>query len=135
MQPETLDFSRRAQLTELMDEPGSREELRACLRDLAKVNRWLLAYRLLLLWLDSLDLAQMSEPVRILDVGSGYGDVLRRVERWAKSRGVRVKLTGLDLNPDTKAIAIDASAEAGEGASAIEWVSGDVFAYAPQRPP
>lgn len=131
MPPEALDFSRRAQLSELMDEPCAREELRACLRDLAKVNRWLLAYRPLLQWLDSLDLAQMSEPVRILDVGSGYGDVLRRVERWARSRGVRVKLTGLDLNPDTRAIAVEAS----PAASAIEWVSGDVFGYAQQRPP
>jgi SAM-dependent methyltransferase len=135
MPPEELDFSRRAELSELMDEPCSRDELRACLRDLAKVNRWLLAYKPLLGWLDSLYLLQISmhidEPVRILDVGSGYGDVLRRVERWAKTRGVRVKLTGLDLNPDTRAIAVEAS----QASSAIEWVSGDVFAYAPQRPP
>ena len=131
MPPEALDFSRRAQLTELMDDPCSRDELRACLRDLAKVNRWLLGYRPLLRWLDSLDLERIGEPVRILDVGSGYGDVLRRVEQWAKTRGVRMKLTGLDLNPDTRAIAIEAS----PAASAIEWVSGDVFAYAPHRPP
>ena len=39
------DFSRRAQLTELMDEPCSREQLRACLRDLARVNRWFMGYR------------------------------------------------------------------------------------------
>ena len=43
-----LDFRRRAepaQLPELMDEPCSRDELRACLRDLEKVNRWFRAYR------------------------------------------------------------------------------------------
>ena len=41
-------------LTELMDEPCSREVMRACLRDLAKLNRWFLGYRPLLSWLDSL---------------------------------------------------------------------------------
>jgi SAM-dependent methyltransferase len=135
MPPEAPDFSRRAQLTELMDELSSRDELRPVLQDLEKLNRWLLAYRPLLQWLESLDLARVGvrsgEPVRILDVGSGYGDTLRRVERWARTRGIRVKLTGLDLNPDAKAIA----AEASPASSTIEWMTGDVFAYAPQRPP
>ena len=133
--PDRPDFSRRAELTELMDEPCSREELRACLRDLAKINRWLLAYRPLLVWLESLDLARVQnetgEPVRILDVGCGYGDVLRRIGRWASERGIAVELTGIDLNPDAVAIA----AETSGGTSAIRWVAADVFAYAPEKPP
>lgn len=118
-----------------MDEPCGREELRACLRDIARINRWLLAYRPLLRWLESLDLrrinTQMGEPVRILDVGCGYGDVLRRVERWARESGLAVELTGIDLNPDAVAIA----AEASYGSSAIRWAAIDVFAYAPDRAP
>ena len=54
MLPSVMDFQHRAQLSELMDEPCSREELRACLQDLARVNRWFLAYRPVLRWLDSL---------------------------------------------------------------------------------
>jgi SAM-dependent methyltransferase len=130
MQPDTLDFSTRAQLAELMDGPCSREELRACLRDLAKVNRWLLAYRPLLGWLDSLGLRDAKVPTRILDVGCGYGDSLRRIERWAKARGVSVELTGIDLNLDAVAIASEAS-KAGSG---IKWVKADVFGYAPPEP-
>jgi 2-polyprenyl-3-methyl-5-hydroxy-6-metoxy-1,4-benzoquinol methylase len=130
MQPETLDFSARAQLTELMDGPCSREELRACLRDLAKVNRWLMGYRPLLGWLDSLQLQRLIEPIRILDVGCGYGDVLRRIERWASSRDVSVELTGIDLNMDTVVIA----AEASNAASAIEWLNADVFEYSSREP-
>ena len=34
----TPDFTRRADLTELMDEPCSREEMRACLEDLSKLG-------------------------------------------------------------------------------------------------
>jgi 2-polyprenyl-3-methyl-5-hydroxy-6-metoxy-1,4-benzoquinol methylase len=130
MQPETLDFSARAQLAELMDGPCSREELRACLLDLAKVNRWLLGYRPLLGWLDSLQLEGLIEPIRILDVGCGYGDVLRRIERWATSHDVSVELTGIDRNMDTVVIA----AEASNAASAIEWVNADVFEYSSQEP-
>jgi len=130
MQP---DFRHRANLTEQMDEPCSREELRACLRDLAKVNRWFMGYRPLLHWLNELTAAMppLPHPLRILDVGCGYGDGLRRIERWAKSRDLAVELTGLDLNPDTAAIAMEASPVW----SGIRWVSADIFAYSLPKPP
>jgi SAM-dependent methyltransferase len=131
MRPEALDFSVRAELTEWMDEPCSRDELRACLRDIARVNRWLLAYRPVLDWLDSLAFENVTGPIRILDVGCGYGDVLRRIERWAELRGVAVELTGIDLNPDAVAIAAEASGQQ----SAIRWRRADVFGYAPEEPP
>jgi SAM-dependent methyltransferase len=126
------DFRHRSQLSELMDEPCSRDQMRACLRDLARVNRWTLAYRPLLRWLDDITdaLPALTEPLHILDVACGYGDGLRRVEQWAKARGIAVELTGLDLNPDASAIA----AEASPAASKIQWVSASIFAYAPQQP-
>jgi hypothetical protein len=63
MPPEALDFRQRAQLTELMDEPCSREVMRDCLRDLARVNRWFLAYRPLLTWLDGIRSSIRTEPL------------------------------------------------------------------------
>jgi SAM-dependent methyltransferase len=124
-----MDFSRRAQLSEIMDEPCEREYMRAYFESLARVNRWFLAMRPTLAWLDELRLQRGGEPVRILDVGCGYGDGLRRIEKWARERGVRVELTGLDMNPDATAIA----AEATDAKSAIEWVTADVFEYVPER--
>ena len=124
-----LDFRHRAQLTELMDEPCSREELRACLKDLARVNRWFLGYRPLLDWLNGMLPARSGEPLHIVDVGCGYGDGLRAIEQWAHAQRIPVELTGLDINPDTIAIA----AEASPRASQIRWVSGDIFAYAPEK--
>jgi SAM-dependent methyltransferase len=126
------DFRHRSKLSELMDEPCSRDELRACLRDLVRVNRWSMAYRPLLHWLDTfLDvLPAHGEPLHVLDVACGYGDGLRRIEQWAKLRGIAVELTGLDLNPNATAIA----AEASPAASKIQWVCSDIFAYAPPRP-
>jgi SAM-dependent methyltransferase len=130
------DFRHRTQLAELMDQPCSREDLRACLRDIARTNRWILAYRPVLHWLNEVtdSLAQFPQPLRIplriLDVGCGYGDTLRRIERWAESRDLDTELYGIDLNVDAKAIA----AEASPGGSRIQWVAADVFAYSPPKP-
>jgi 2-polyprenyl-3-methyl-5-hydroxy-6-metoxy-1,4-benzoquinol methylase len=113
-----------------MDGPCSREELRACLRDLAKTNRLLMAYRPILHWLDGFKFPPCANPIRILDVGCGYGDGLRRIEQWAKKRGISVELIGIDLNPDAVAIA----AEASKSKSKIQWVAADIFAFTPKQP-
>jgi SAM-dependent methyltransferase len=128
----TPDFRHRAHLTELMDGPCSREELRACLYDLAWTNSVTLAYRPLLHWLRAQmpALSKPNEPLRILDVGCGYGDSLRRIERWAAYNRLEVKLTGVDLNPDTIAIAVEAS----PASSRIQWVCADIFSFAPHMP-
>lgn len=130
MPPEALDFSRRADLTELMDEPCGREEMRACLEDLSRLNRWFLGYRPILSWLDSLDLQKSGTPLNLIDAGCGFGDTLRRIEGWAQERGIRMTLTGCDLNPDAVAIA----AEASSATSKIQWVSADIFRYASSDP-
>ena len=60
-----------------------------------RVNRTVLAYRPTLRWL-----RQFSAPeLHIVDVGSGGGDMLRRIEEWARRRLLTVQLTGIDLNP------------------------------------
>ena len=114
----------------MMDEPCSRDDLRACLRDLSRLNRWFLAHSPLLQWLNTFAPAPLPQPLRILDVGCGYGDGLRRIERWAHERNLAVELTGLDINPDTVAIASQATPPA----SRIRWVADDVFAFAPSNP-
>lgn len=133
MQLSAPDFSQRAQLTELMDEPCSRDVLRACLRDIARTNRWTFAYRPLLQWLNSVaaSMPALDEPLRILDVGCGYGDGLRRIEQWAESRRFSVDLIGLDLNPHATAIA----AEATSASSCIQWVTANILTYTPARAP
>jgi len=131
---ERLDFSQRADLEEEMDGPCSYEDLRLCLRHLAVVNRLTRAHRPILRWLDGVaaELRRNSRhsgrgrPLRIVDVGCGYGDMLRRIERWARSRGVAVELVGIDVNANSVRAARDASATG----SAIQWVNGDVHCCA-----
>jgi SAM-dependent methyltransferase len=119
-----VDFSQRAELSELMDGPCSYEELRDCLRDIAKVNRLTMAYRPTIQWLERV-VNSDSRALRIVDVGCGYGDMLRRIERWAAKRGVDVELIGVDLNAD----AVRAAREASVGKK-IEWIAGDVYSCA-----
>lgn len=126
----TLNFDRRAQLTELMDEPCTREELRGCLRDIARLNRWFLGYRPVLHWLNLVVPASFTRPIHILDVGCGYGDTLRHIERWALRRGIALELTGLDISSDAIAIAAQASSPE----SQICWTVANIFRYAPNQP-
>ena len=39
-----------------------------------------------------------SEPLKILDVGAGGGGLLKAIWRWATSKKIPVKLTGIDLS-------------------------------------
>ncbi len=93
------------------DETVDYDTFRGCLRDLAKVNVVTLAHGPTLAWLEGLRRAgrlDLGRPVEIMDAGSGYGDLLRAIARWAQRRGVAVRLTGVDLNPwSAKAAAED----------------------------
>jgi SAM-dependent methyltransferase len=131
-----LDLSRRAspsELPEWMDGPHSHAERRGYLGDLELINTLLLGYRPLLNWLDVLlpRMRAAGEPVRLLDVGCGFGDTLRRLARWAKTNSVAMELTGIDLSADTAALAAE-NTDAGLG---IRYVAADVFTYAPEPRP
>ncbi len=112
-----------------MDEPCSYEDFRECLRDLAQVNRLTFAYTPTLQWLQALAIPGAA-PLHVVDVGCGGGDMLRRIERWAKRQGRTVRLTGIDLNP----YAARAAREMTPAGSAIEWITGDAFSYQPDEP-
>lgn len=121
-----VDFSRRAQLSELMDEPCSYEELRGCLHDLAQVNRVTFGLRPALEWLEQFAQgARETGPLHIVDVGCGGGDMLRRIERWAADGRCAVRLTGIDLNPN----AIRAAREFTPEGSPIRWIIGDAYSF------
>lgn len=112
-----------------MDEPCDYAEFRDCLRDLEKVNRLVGAYRPTLKWLEQFAVSR-REPLRIVDVGCGGGDMLRRIETWASKRSIVVQLTGIDLNP----YSARAAREFTNRGSSIQWVTGDAFSYDPAEP-
>jgi SAM-dependent methyltransferase len=109
-----------------MDEPCSYEDFRQCMLDLGQVNRLTLSYRPTLDSLERLIIRHSSDRVlRIVDVGSGGGDMLRRIERWARDKKIEVALVGIDLNPYSTRVAKEFTPRT----SAIEWITGDSFAY------
>ncbi len=126
-----FDFSERANLDdfpEQMDQPCSYEQMRDCLHDIARVNRLTLAYQPTLHWLGLVCEAQpVPRPLRIVDVGCGYGDALRRIHHWAAARNLPVELTGIDLNPD----AIRAAREATPATTGITFLAGNVYDWNP----
>jgi SAM-dependent methyltransferase len=111
-----------------MDGDCSYADFRACLLSLEKINRWFLGYRPTLNWLEHLP--RGPRPIHILDAGSGGGDLLRRIARWARRRNVPVRLTGIDLNPySTRAAMEFTPTEMG-----IAWVTGDAMEYPAHEP-
>jgi len=126
------DFSSRVsprELPELMDGECSYGDFRGCLRSLEQINRLLLGYRPTLAWLRRLPRG-LLEPMHIVDVGCGGGDLLRQVARWARRRDIAVQLTGIDLNPHAARVA----AESTPGEVGITWVTGNVLEYRPEKP-
>lgn len=101
---------RDTQLTELMDDASCDPVLlRRTLHRFAVVNRvvsgWGRVYRSHL----RSALARMDRPARILDIGCGAGDVLRRLLRLTHADGFAVDALGID--PDERALAVAARAE------------------------
>lgn len=154
-----LTYARRAEpaeLPELMDGPLPYAVIRDYLRDLAKVNRFTRGHKPTLAFLDRIagssgecglacdvEHRHSIRPIRILDVGSGGGDTLRAVARWAAARNLAVELTGIDLNPNSTRAAQEFSDKDSNDskdisapvAASINWVTADVFSYSPESPP
>jgi 2-polyprenyl-3-methyl-5-hydroxy-6-metoxy-1,4-benzoquinol methylase len=110
----TPDFSRRSMQSELLDiEVVDFVEFHQCLQQLEIVNILSLAYRPTLNWLrETLKSAKPNEIASILDVGSGGGDMLRRIWKFLQRRPSKADLTGVDLNPWSKRSAEQVTAAA-----------------------
>lgn len=96
-----MNFASRAAGPELMDDLTlATDALRQNLDELETINTWLGGYQPVL---NALALLRprfpRGRPLRLADLGSGGGDTLRHVARWARKNGVAVELTGIDANP------------------------------------
>ena len=105
---------------ELMDADNlAAQTYAAVVGDLARVNTVTMAARPTLAFLDRVAAGRSS--LRVLDVGFGDGDMLRRIARWATKRGVSVELVGVDLNPRSE----PAAAAHTPAVLPIRYVTGD----------
>ena len=94
-------------LIELMDDPAcDPDRLRATLRRFGTINRlvsgWGRVYRREL----APHLAALGRPTRVLDLGSGGGDLVVRLAAAARRDGLDVTWTGIDPDPRSHEVAV-----------------------------
>jgi SAM-dependent methyltransferase len=100
-------MSQRSAALERMDDLTiGGDELAEALRQLRVINRalgsaWLTLEGVLRLWWA----AGRPKQVTILDVGSGSGDINRLLLAWASRQGIAMRITLVDIHPETCAAA------------------------------
>lgn len=124
-----LDFVHRHEEDEWLDRTDlDRIERESALRDLASFNRAFLGHYSVFGWLRrAIKAAPEGCPLTIVDVGCGYGDLLRSIRRWARRQNRQVALLGIDLNPENIRIARAAT----DAADRIEFQVMNVFDLPP----
>ena len=124
-----MDLSTRSDLIEELDEQTTDPDTyQLVMTELAVINRITLTHRPTLRWLAKATKG-MTE-FSVLDVGYGDGDLLRAIAQWASERGLKAKLSGVDLNPRSA----DAARNATPEWMTIDFLTGDVFSYTPPQP-
>ncbi len=94
-----VSFKQRSKQKELMDDPEIPAALlHKNLRELDMLNRHLGGHAISLAGIKEL-MSDRSKLYHIVDLGCGSGDVLKYIARWARANQFRVKLTGIDNNP------------------------------------
>ncbi len=87
----------RPELLDLDEAPF--EEVKDSLQDVQRVNRYLSGYRVLLHHIGRFfDRHDSPPPLHILDVATGSADQPLAVVRYARRRGVPVRVTAIDIN-------------------------------------
>ena len=115
-----MSLAVRAQAEELMDADDLPVDTYAdVVGDLAQVNRVTMAARPTLGFLKRA--IGNGRTLRLLDVGFGDGDMLRRIAHWAARRGIAAELVGVDLNPRSQI----AAARHTPAGVPIRYVTGD----------
>jgi 2-polyprenyl-3-methyl-5-hydroxy-6-metoxy-1,4-benzoquinol methylase len=129
--PPVFDRTRRSAQTEILDDPISTAALAPILRDLARFNGIMQGHRPVLQWLDrAIRNIPRDQPITILDIGCGYGDLLRAIDKWARKRGRIVRLVGIDLS--TQVIEVARSVTSPE--QKIDYHAINIFDFTPRQP-
>jgi SAM-dependent methyltransferase len=128
------DFARRSDAPELMDDLTlATEALRRNLDELEVINTRLGGYSVVTEALGRLLRHRPApRPLQVVDVGSGGGDTLRHLARWARRQRLPVELVGVDAN----AFMVEYAAGRSAGFEEIRFEQQDIFSpeFAARRP-
>ena len=99
--PRLFDVRRRRREPEIMDQPDlDRVRHLQALRGLERINFWSRSATTVWGPLAALARQRRPEPVRVLDLATGAGDLPIRLWRLARRAGLNVRIDGCDLSPD-----------------------------------
>ncbi len=120
-----IDTTYRSKEIEIMDDLDmSGETLVDSLDKLGSINKWLGGNQVTL---SGLKLLLKDHPkdkeISIVDFGCGHGDMLRKVAKWARKKGFKLQLIGIDANQATIDYANDLSKDYPE----IKYLKQDVL--------
>jgi 2-polyprenyl-3-methyl-5-hydroxy-6-metoxy-1,4-benzoquinol methylase len=98
-----VDTRHRSQEDEIMDDfDMTGEMLRDSLDQIARINRWLGGNPITVNGVKQLvSNLPKSQPIHLVDLGCGNGDLLRILARWGRRQGRTFRLTGIDGNAYT----------------------------------
>ena len=103
---------KRSSQSEIMDDFQLQgNELFTLLDDLARVNQYLGGNRTVISGIKELiGSRKLSDPLMVVDLGCGDGELLRHCSKWAKQRKIPFQGIGLDANPHILQLAKERSA-------------------------
>jgi 2-polyprenyl-3-methyl-5-hydroxy-6-metoxy-1,4-benzoquinol methylase len=96
-------FLKRSFQSELLDESFiPQEDLYRNLYELEVINTYLGGYAITNKGLSALlaNHSKVPQTIRIVDIGSGGGDTLRKMAIWCKKHHIKAELIGIDLKED-----------------------------------
>jgi 2-polyprenyl-3-methyl-5-hydroxy-6-metoxy-1,4-benzoquinol methylase len=98
-----INTDQRTEETEIMDDFAlAGESLSEALDQIAKINKWLGGNKLTLKSVEKLiKNSSFLEPITIVDVGCGNGDMLRALANYGKKNKIKLNLIGIDANAFT----------------------------------
>ena len=83
-----------------MDASGVSEmEVGKAMQEIERINKWLGGNKIIQNALAKLSWPKNAEPVTIMDLGCGGGEILRMVSTWGKKHHKSLRLIGVDINP------------------------------------
>ena len=117
-------------IPEQMDEPTvSKEKLGEALRFIRQVNRRLGGAQALIGHLKRWAVHwPRNAPVTLIDLATGSADIPVLAVRWARSRGLDLRVTATDIHETTIELAREHVASNPDAADGIEIVNADAFA-------
>lgn len=101
-----MRYPPKSQAPEHLDAPGQDPgEFAGLLQAVRRTNRWYGGYALILDYIARFADALPRRPLTILDVATASADVPAAIVRWARRRGLPLRIAALDINLDTLAAA------------------------------